>query len=294
MMRFKTISNLSDVDVSDLPCEECLHIFSELLDMPGLEIAYCVCEGALVVRMYDGDEYVFDYPYLFDGADAECVLRAISVYTRREMIPFVLTNVPREELGCITDLFPLVTAEAFDEDLDLFVVRVENEISTLSEIPEAAFDAVTLKEISKCDIEAYYELCTDDDINKYWGYDYKIDNPNPALDYFYNVAMGEFNAGVALALGVYVEDKFVGECVMYDFDYFGNCEIGVRLLKAEHSKGYAGMALRAIFELGCALGLKCVCTRVKAVNAPAVKFVGKYMDFVSEENGDRLYSFTIE
>ena len=124
MMRFTIISNVSDVDVSDLPNEECLSILSELLDMPDIEIAYCVSEGALVVRMYDGDEYVFDYPYLFDGADVRRVLREISAYARREMIPLILTNVPRDELGHITDLFPLVTAEAFDEDLDLFVARV--------------------------------------------------------------------------------------------------------------------------------------------------------------------------
>ena len=105
--------------------------------------------------------------------------------------------------------------------------------------------------------------------------------------------MGEFNAGVALALGVYVEDKFVGECVMYDFDYFGNCEIGVRLLKTEHSKGYAGMALRGIFELGKALGIKNALTRVMAQNSSGLRFVEKYMTFVNENSGARLYKRTL-
>ena len=294
MISFKIISDISDVDQVALPDKDkCILILSDLLDIPDIEVAYCVFEHSLIVRICDGGEYVFDYPYLFDGADATLTLRAISEYARRELIPLIITNVPREELSHVTDLFPLVTAQAFEEDEDLFVVKVENEISSLGEFPSLTNDGVTLKKIEKADADAYFALCTDDEVNRYWGYDYKLDNPNPTPDYFSNVAEGEFDAGVALALGIYDGERFVGECVMYDFDYFGSCEIGVRLLKSEQSKGYAGKAIRAIFALGRELGLKSTLTRVKSLNAPAIRFVEKYMSFVNESSGERLYKLEL-
>ena len=80
---------------------------------------------------------------------------------------------------------------------------------------------------------------------------------------------------------------------MYDFDYFGNCEIGVRLLKTEQSKGYAGQAIRGLFELGKALGIKNVFTRVFTLNIAGIKFVQKYMNLVNEANGERLYKLSL-
>lgn len=290
MISFNIITDISDVDLSTLPDrEECTYILSDLLDIPEVEIAYCVLDGALIVRMCDNGEYVFDYPYCFDDTDVGDILREISVYARRELIPLVLMNVPREELETVSAVFPRITAQAFEEDVDSFVVRIENEISTLGELPCIDIDGVSLEKIRECDIPSYYKLCTDDLVNEYWGYDYKMDNPNPALDYFYNVAMGEFEAGVALTLGIYDSERLVGECVMYDFDCFGSCEIGVRLMRSEQSKGYAGKAIRGLFELGKELGLNSVLTRVMSVNAPAIRFVEKYMTFVSEADGARVY-----
>ena len=294
MISFKIISDISDVDTSSLPDkEECFDILTALLDMPEIEIAYCVFEDALLVRMCDGGEYVFDFPYFFKGSDPSRVFGEIASYSRRELIPLVFTNVPREELESITDLFPSVTAQAFDDDLDLFVVRVENEISTLSEQPTIELEGITLKKIEERDIDEYAALCMDEEVNRYWGYDYKLDNPDPTLDYFYRVAEAEFHTGVALTLGIYVADSLIGECVAYDFDYFGNCEIGVRLMRSEQSKGYASKALRALFEICRELGLSGVVTRVKSVNAPAVRFVERYMSFVDEASGERTYEYKL-
>ena len=294
MISFKVINDISDVDLKSLPDrEECTYILSELLSMTDVEIAYSVFDGALVVRMCDDGDYVFDYPYSFSDTDMGFVLCEIADYARRELIPLVFTNVPREELDVIADLFPRVTAQAFEEDIDTFVVKVENEISELGEFPEIELDGITLKKIEECDAHSYFNLCTDEQVNRYWGYDYRLDNPTPASEYFYNVAVGEFEAGVALALGIYAEERFVGECVMYDFDYVGNCEIGVRLIRNEQSKGYAGKTIRALFELARQLGLKSVLTRVMKENAPAIRFVEKYMNFEHSDNCVHLYRYTL-
>ena len=295
MISFKIITNISEVDIPKLPdSEECAYILSELLSIPEIEIAYCVVDGALVVRMCDNGEYVFDYPYCFGDADVRAVLREVSVYARREMIPLVFTNVPREELDMVAGVFPRITAQAFEEDIDSFVVRVENEISTLDEFPSIDIDGISLRCIEESDASFYAALCMDESVNKYWGYDYKEDNSNPETDYFYNVAIGEFEAGVALTLGIYDADKLVGECVMYDFDYFGSCEIGVRLFENEQSKGYAGKAIRGLFELGTTLGLNKVVTRVMSVNTPAIRFVEKYMTPVGNTENTKIYEHLLK
>ena len=295
MISFKIISNISEVDAVNLPDrEECVYILSELLSMPEIEIAYCVFGGALIIRMCDNCEYVFDYPYCFGESDARTVLSEISVYARREMIPLVIANVPREELDVVADVFPRITAQVFDKDIDSFVVKVENEISALDEFPSIDIEGIALRKIEKCDSSSYAELCMDESVNKYWGYDYKEDNSNPETDYFYNVANGEFEAGVALTLGIYDGDKLVGECVMYDFDYFGGCEIGVRLFTNEQSKGYAGKAIRGLFELGTTLGLNKVVTRVMSVNTPAIRFVEKYMTLVGVTDDTHIYEHLLK
>lgn len=294
MISFKVINDISDVDLELLPDkQECTYILSELLAMSDIEIAYSVFRDTLIVRMCDDGDYVFDYPYSFGDTDMGLVLREIAIYARRELIPLVFTNVPRAELEAITDLFPIVTAQAFEEDIDSFVVRVENEINGLDGFPSIELDGVVLKKIEKSDADRYFELCTDEQVNRYWGYDYRVDNPTPVSEYFYNVAVGEFEACVALALGIYVDEKLVGECVMYDFDYFGSCEIGVRLMRNEQSKGYAGKTVRALFELARGLGLKNVLTRVMTENAPAIRFVEKYMQLDNSDNGVRLYKHTL-
>ena len=48
----------------------------------------------------------------------------------------------------------------------------------------------------------YNRLCLDDERNKYWGYDYRDDEPSPDYDYFLSVAESDFKTRTAANFAV--------------------------------------------------------------------------------------------
>ena len=66
-----------------------------------------------------------------------------------------------------------------------FIVTVKNELSSLTNYPELQSERLTYSRITEDDIDEYNRLCLDTERNKFWGYDYTVDCPNPERDYFY-------------------------------------------------------------------------------------------------------------
>ena len=75
-------------------------------------------------------------------------------------------------------------------------IEVTTELDALKTVPTLKTDRLTLTPLRRSDIPAYAALCTDDERNRWWGYDYRADLGDCPLteDYFYTVAREDFAA----------------------------------------------------------------------------------------------------
>jgi RimJ/RimL family protein N-acetyltransferase len=106
-----------------------------------------------------------------------------------------------------------------------------------------------ITDITRGDSQDYCALYTDDNLNKWWGYDYREDLVgSPTPEYFF-----EFQAQLKAkkeeyALAVKENGRLIGELVLHHFDYFGGVEIGFRFFKEYQGKGYATESANAVIE----------------------------------------------
>jgi RimJ/RimL family protein N-acetyltransferase len=271
-------SELSDI-LSDLSS------FSD----DGAEVAVCLIEDALLVRIYDTDRYLFTDPIgLIDGYDIKHALRLIASYCVREMIPLCFTDVPRDELGVYSDVFPLIDARIYDDDEDMFYVFVRNECDRLGSWPLIDMGRVSLSRITANELGDYSRLCRDAEVNKYWGYDVRDDNILDTDTFFLDVCEREFNMGVAITLGIFSDGVFIGEGVLYSFDYFGGASVGVRLLPEYQGLGLGREALAALIELGRSIGLKYLCAEILLLNDKSCRMALACMKETNRD-GEKLY-----
>ena len=266
-------------------------IFDSLGD--GMSLAYTYLDDVLYVRIYDGERYVFPLPFLLsDSGDLKTACIKLSVYTRRELIPLIITDVPREELSLITEIFPHVDAACYEDDDDSFFIVVKNECDLLEDMPCFTLGDVTLDAITENDVEHYADLCRDAALNKYWGYDVSTDNPSGASDYYFSVAKREFYDGVAVTLAIRYLGEFVGEAVIYDFDYLGSAEIAVRILPGFHGKGVGSLATETLIKLAGKIGLSSLRAEIINENSASIKMTSKFMNLKSV--GDCKTTFTLD
>ncbi len=302
MISFEKISNESTGRLAKMLPELSEEAFFELammcdsfLDLADEvdDVAITAAHGCVLVRICDGGEYFFPFPFVLDEkTDPTEALRDLALYTRKESIRLRFTDLPRECLEIVTAIFPHVEARAYEDDEDSFVAVVLNEIDLMEECPEVSAGAVTLSPLTEKDKVDYAELCADRELNRYWGYDALADNPTADPDYFLAVARKEAEDGVALSLAVRVEGKLVGEAVLYNLDYRGSGEVGVRIARKHQRSGYGKAALRALIDLSGKIGLCSLYARVREENAPAIALVRSRMVERSRSEGVITY-FTI-
>lgn len=121
-------------------------------------------------------------------------------------------------------------------------------IDSISKIPEIKTERLLIASVRDDDAETFYRLAYDRERNKYWGYDWREDYPegDPPKEYFLETAREWFHKKWEMSLGIYVEDKLVGEAVLHRFGYRADVELGVRLLPEAEGKGYASEAMSAL------------------------------------------------
>lgn len=249
-----------------------------------LEYAVSFAHGCLLVRVFDG-EYSFMYPLaLHFNADSKLAAEELRAYAVKEEVPLVYTEVPKENLGELLPMFRHTNIDAEDEDSDFYTVRVMSEAYLLSEMPTCdGNNGVSLTPLTPRDDEIYSRLCKDEDTNRYWGYDYSSDEPDPDDSYFRESAEGEFDRGVAMCLAIRVNDVFAGEAILYGFDLKGGCECAVRLLPAFRRKGYAVESLNTLKKLGARMGLVYLCATVAKENAASIHMTGKCLSEIASD-----------
>ena len=118
-------------------------------------------------------------------------------------------------------------------------------------IPELKTSRLILSKLREDDIPAYNNLILDEERNKWWGYDDILGLKGPVTERgFYEVAERDFKNRLAVNFAVRLDGKFIGEAVLYNFDYRGGAELGCRIDKAYAGNGYGTEAFAAVAEWG--------------------------------------------
>lgn len=125
-----------------------------------------------------------------------------------------------------------------------------NELIThVKAIPELKTERLTLTALREEDIPAYNALVLDTERNRWWGYDDVGGLTEPQTERsFYDVAQRDFAARSAVNFAVRLDGQFIGEAVLYRFDYRGGAELGCRVAPAFAGHGYGTEAFAAVAD----------------------------------------------
>ncbi len=102
-------------------------------------------------------------------------------------------------------------------------------------------ERLTITEIKPCDKTRYKELYVDDQLNKFWGYDYRQDllGQTPDEDYFFNFQRRLKEKKEEFSFAVRLNDELIGELVLHNFGFDLSVEMGFRFFRSYQGKGYA-------------------------------------------------------
>ena len=286
MITFYAISENGKNEIAErlpLPREDALEIIESYAE-GGADAAISGAFGCLLVRIYENGEYIFSYPYpLIESADESGALEEIALYAKREGLPLVFFDVPRESLPILMTGFRHADIDAEDEYADTYRVTVKSECSLIKEAPEVTYGEVTLRELCDSDIEEYARICLDAENNKYWGYDFREDEPEADAEFFMSTAKNERAIGTAISFAVLHGGAFVGEAALYAFDCRGGAEMAIRILPEYQGRGLSGDILSALFEICREIGLVRLYAEVFTENSPSVACCSKCMERLSDD-----------
>lgn len=170
-------------------------------------------------------------------------------------------------------------------------VAVSTEVRWLEAVPTVASERLVMDAITRMDIPDYNRLCLDDERNRWWGYDYRKDLKGQLTEsYFYRVAQQDFKGRLAVNFAIRLHGQFIGEAVLYNFDYKGQAELGCRILPEFAGQGYGAEAFArladwALYELGI---VKLVAKCYKE-NEPSRKMLSAVMRSAGED--ETFYHF---
>ncbi len=128
-------------------------------------------------------------------------------------------------------------------------VLARNELSPLETVPVLKTERLILDGLREEDKPLYNRLCLDDERNRWWGYEYREDLEGELTEeYFLSVAREDFQKKQAVNFAIRLDGQFIGEAVIYRFDYKGGAELGCRILPEYAGNGYGAEAFRRAAE----------------------------------------------
>ena len=118
-------------------------------------------------------------------------------------------------------------------------------------------------------------MYTDDELNKWWGYDYREDLGENALtpDYFMAFMKELKEKKEEYSFAVKLDGKMIGELVAHNFGYYADVEIGFRFFRDYQGKGYAKESANALVQYLKELGAKTVKSRCYKENLPSRRLI---------------------
>lgn len=246
----------------------------------GSLISFCLCEicGNTAINHIEKafTEYVGVYP-----ATAQAFAR---------ILPQQVVYLNREDDAGIRGLRISKLQYGPCDKLKKYSVKVNNELSVIESHPSISTERLILDSIREDDAEKYYRLCTDAERNKYWGYDYSETVSDPKVDFFYLDQKKDFDARCAMNFAIRYKGEFAGEVILYDFDFGGTCEIGVRILPEFDRRGIGKEAMNAVAEYAIyTLGIDKVRAKCFKENLPSKRMLSAIMNKAGED--EKFYYF---
>ncbi|MBQ9492973.1 MAG: GNAT family N-acetyltransferase [Oscillibacter sp.] len=152
-------------------------------------------------------------------------------------------------------------------------------------IPELKTARLTLSALTEDDIPAYNKLVLDENRNRWWGYDDVAGLKEPvSVRSFYNVAQQDFERRLAANFAIRLDGVFVGEAVLYNFDYRGSAELGCRVAAEYAGQGYGTEAFAAVAEWGLyRVHLSRVIAKCFRENTASYKMLSSCMRRIAED-----------
>lgn len=251
--------------------------------------------GTLTVRIFDGAEYTFSFPYeISEKADLPGAVQEVVRYAVLEEIEPIFEGVPREMAECFFRLgYRHINADSDSPDSQTYRITLKNECSFFDECPKAVLSDIELSPISDEDASDYARLSRDALNNKYWGYDYREDYGNASDGLFLGLARRDFELNSTVSLAIRAAGKFIGEALISSFDYRGGADISVRILPEYQNKGYARRALVLLFEIAQKMGLVTLYARVYKENLPSISLFSKEADEMLEEEEAAVFVYNL-
>ena len=160
-------------------------------------------------------------------------------HSKRENIIYVNREDDSGDLGLRTSKTQYQPIEVLHKYY--FVVKNNMQIKKQ---PIIKGNGLYIDKITKQDISNYYKLYVNLSLNKYWGYDYRKYIKNPTATDFFNMVNNDFKVkdNMCLAIREKKGGELIGEVVLHHFGYDNTVEVGARLFKKYHGKGYGKKA----------------------------------------------------
>lgn len=137
---------------------------------------------------------------------------------------------------------------------------------------------LNVTKILEQDKQDYQTLYLDQELNKWWGYDYTEDlkDNEPTADYFFNFQNELKEKKEEFSFAVRKDGSMIGELVLHNFDFFGGVEMGFRFFKESQGKGYAIESALALKEwVKSQLGAKTLKSRCVKENVRSRNLIEK-------------------
>ncbi len=260
-------------------------------DFSDEDISYAAAcfSGCILIRIFDYGRYIFLYPIEFsNNYDVNAAVLEITEYAMREEIGISFADVPREALPLFFEL-GFLHLEIDAEDEDSYRVRIKTECELLSGDVEITHKGIRLSEIPNAYAEDYVNIVTDEDLNEYWGYNYKEDNQNPTKNsVFVDIKQGRA-LGTSITLGVFCKDKLIGSAELFAFSGRGECEFAVRIARAYQGRGYGSSATEALIKLASKIGIHTLSCDVLNENEKSISLMQKYFTEEKSKSPDRRH-----
>lgn len=263
--------------------------FLELSYEDDIEVGLCISHECVLARIFDMGRYMFVYPIEMNGsADAISAVEEIRAYAIKEELALVITDIPEECLGELAIRFNHTVIDR--EAKDSFRLEAKSECALLGgRCPRAMSGDMLLRLPEQEDVPKLARLSRDRELNKYWGYDYLADVGEVGDEYFIEMARREREAGTALSLSAVFCGEYVGEAVLYGFDYSGGAELAVRILPEHQGRGLGSLCIEAVAKLCAEIGISRLIGRADERNIPSRKMVEKTFQEISHANGIVYY-----
>lgn len=263
-----------------------LYNYIELIEDEGAEAYVTVLDGYATILIDDCGSGFFTYPVSISESGSESALIGgiFEFCCENELAPRFI-DVP---LSGLPALLSGTRHANVDGDGEFFSVDIKNECMLLDYPPELLWEDVYLSEPINKHGEAYKRLILDSEHNAYWGNDLRCEMRDCDGEFFISEANEEFHNGTALTLHATVlseggENIFVGEGVLYRFDYKGGCEVAIRVLPEYCGRGYGGMILGGMLEVARSIGLTLAVCNIDKRNTAAIRCFTKAL---FERKGD--------